>query len=560
MKGFTAKELVGLIVNPLERVVETLERKLGLFSVVIISLASMLGTGLFVIPALAMVEMGGSGSNPVGGIWLAFLLAGIVILPAAISKSELATAMPSSGGAYVYIEKSFGPQIGTVLGVGLWATTMFKSAFALLGFKAYLWVLDEMFGIKINIEVAALILLVLIVIINILGVKQIKKVQTPIVLVSVIFLALICIKALFTMPMNWGNAFSRDAFGPSGIVSVAETSAFVFVAYAGVTKIAAIGGEIKQPERNIPVGLLLSLGISCLIYVIFSIIMVSAVDPSEYITEGNIAREDPVYVFVDSVAGQTFAQISAFLAITMLTGMALAGVMATSRFPFAMARDNLLPKSIENVHPKYNTPHLSIIFTGLAMGFCISFLPVKDIAKLASGFKIMIFIMINCCVIVLRTSSKSHSWYKPDWKSPFFPVIQILGIVVSIWLIYLMGSKALIGALATILIGLIIYHSYGKKNVEYEITPWETFRLMFTNPDEAEKRRLYAAFHAADSNGKGHLNLQEFSSAMNSLQIESPLNDKILRRYFHSADINGDGVLDVDEFLFSIQEIEKEEE
>ena len=559
MKGFTPKDLVGLIVNPLERVVETLERKLGLFSVVIISLASMLGTGLFVIPALAMVEMGGGGSNPVGGIWLAFLLAGIVILPATISKSELATAMPSSGGAYVYIEKSFGPQIGTVLGVGLWATTMFKSAFALLGFKAYLWVLEEMFGIKINIEIAALVLLVLIVIINILGVKQIKKVQTPIVLVSVIFLGIICIKALLTVPMNWDNAFSKEAFG-SGIVSVAETSAFVFVAYAGVTKIAAIGGEIKQPEKNIPVGLLLSLGLSCMIYVIFSIIMVSAVDPSEYLTGDNVAREDPVYVFVDSVAGQTFAQISAFLAITMLTGMALAGVMATSRFPFAMARDNLLPQSIENVHPKYNTPHLSIIFTGLAMGFCISFLPVKDIAKLASGFKIMIFIMINCCVIVLRTSSKSHSWYKPKWKSPFFPIIQILGILVSIWLIYLMGTKALIGALATIICGLIIYHSYGKKNVGKEITPWNTFKLMFTNPDEAEKRRLYAAFHAADSNSKGYLNLQEFISAMNSLQLDSTLNDWVLRRYFHSADLNGDGVLDVDEFLITIQEIKHEEE
>ncbi len=559
MKGLTPKDLVGLIVNPLERVVETLERKLGLFSVVIISLASMLGTGLFVIPALAMVEMGGSGSNPVGGIWLSFLLAGIVILPAAISKSELATAMPSSGGAYVYIEKSFGPQIGTVLGVGLWATTMFKSAFALLGFKAYLWVIDEMLGIKINIEIAALILLVLIVIINILGVKQIKKVQTPIVLVSMIFLTFVCLKALFTMPMNWDNAFSKDAFG-SGIVSVAETSAFVFVAYAGVTKIAAIGGEIKQPERNIPAGLLLSLVISCLIYVIFSIIMVSAVDPSLYVDDGNIAREDPVYVFVDNVAGQIFAQISAFLAITMLTGMALAGVMATSRFPFAMARDNLLPQSIENVHPKYNTPHLAIIFTGLAMGFCISFLPVKDIAKLASGFKIMIFIMINCSVIVLRTSSKSHSWYKPKWRSPFFPIIQILGIIVSIWLIYLMGSKALIGALATIIIGLIIYHSYGKKNVQKEITPWDTFKLMFMNPDEAEQRRFYAAFHAADSNSKGHLNLQEFISAMNSLQLDSTLNNWILRRYFHSADINNDGVLDIDEFLSSIQEIKLEEE
>lgn len=557
MKGFTPKDLMGLILNPLDKFTETLERKLGLFSVIIISLASMLGTGLFVIPALAMVEMG-NGANPVGGIWLAFLLAGIVILPAAISKSELATAMPSSGGAYVYIEKSFGPQIGTVLGVGLWATTMFKSAFALLGFKAYLWVLEEMFNMKINIEIAALILLVLIVIINILGVKQIKKVQTPIVLVSVFFLAIVCIKALFTVEMNWGNAFSKEAFG-NGIVSVAETSAFVFVAYAGVTKIAAIGGEIKAPEKNIPTGLLASLAISTIIYVLFAIIMVSAVNPSEYVNSNGYPREDPVYVFVDSVAGHTLAQISAFLAITMLTGMALAGVMATSRFPFAMARDNLLPQSIENVHPKYNTPHLSIIFTGLAMGFCISFLPVKDIAKLASGFKIMIFIMINCCVIVLRTSSKSHSWYNPKWKSPFFPVIQILGILVSIWLIILMGAKAIIGALATIIIGLIIYHAYGKKNVNYEITPWETFKLMLINPDKAEKRRFYAAFHAADSNNKGHLNLKEFISAMNSLQLDPKLNDKILRRYFHSADLNGDGVLDVDEFLISIQEIIEEE-
>ena len=243
----------------------------------------------------------------------------------------------------------------------------------------------------------------------------------------------------------------------------------------------------------------------------------------------------------------------------MLTAMALAGVMATSRFPFAMARDNLLPQSIENVHPKYNTPHLAIIFTGLAMGFCISFLPVKDIAKLASGFKIMIFIMINCCVIVLRTSSKSHSWYKPKWKSPFFPTIQILGILVSIWLIYLMGIKALIGALATIIIGLIIYHSYGKKNVKYEITPWDTFKLMFTNPDEAEKRRFYAAFHAADSKNNGHLNLEEFISAMNSLQLSETINNHTLRRYFHSADLNGDGVLDVEEFLASIQEIAEEE-
>ena len=558
MKGFTPKDLVGLILNPLEKVVEKLERKLGLFSVVIISLASMLGSGLFVLPALAMAEMGGGASNPLGGIWLAFLLAGIVILPAAISKSELATAMPSSGGAYIYIERAFGPQVGTILGLGLWATTMFKSAFALIGFKAYLWVVNDMLGININLEMAALFLLVLIVIINILGVKKVKKVQTPIVFVSVIFLFIVSLKALITMEMNWDAAFSRNAFG-SGLTSVAETSAFVFVAYAGVTKIAAIGGEIKDPERNIPNGILLSLIIGCVLYVFFSIIMVAAVSPSEYITDG-IPREDPIYVFVNAVAGETFGQISAFLGITMLTAMAIAGIMAASRFPFAMARDNLLPEAIENVHPKYDTPHLAIIGTGIAMGICISFLPVKDIAKLASGFKIMIFIVMNCCVIVLRKSSKSHSWYNPSWKSPLFPLTQILGIIFSIWLLTLMGSKAFIGAFVAIIIGLIIFRAYGKKNVDIEITPWETFKLMFTNPDEAEKRRFYAAFHAADSNRNGHLNLQEFIAAMESLELGSDANHWTLRRYFHEADKDKDGVLFVDEFLDSIQEIIIEEE
>ncbi|MGY8703075.1 MAG: amino acid permease [Candidatus Poseidoniales archaeon] len=552
MRRFSPSELFGIVLQPIEQASGVLERKLGLFSVVIISISAMLGSGLFVLPALAMLQMGG-GSSPAGGIWLAYLLAALVILPAAISKSELATAMPVSGGSYVFIERTFGPLIGTISGLGLWGTFMLKSSFALIGFKAYLWVIEDIMKLDINLEYASLILLVLIVVINILGVKRIKKVQTPIVLISTLFLFLTCILAIFTVELNWNAVFSRDAFG-SGWESVASTAAFVFVSYAGVTKIAAVGGEIKNPSNNIPKGILLSLLLCSALYVFVTLIMAASVDPSFYMEEGTLhAREDPVYIFANEVGGYNFGILASLLAVLTMTSMALAGIMASSRFLFAMARDSLLPDFLEDVHGKFETPHWAIISTGLAMGLAITFLPVHDVAELASGFQIMIFIIINCSVIILRLSRSSHSWYDPEWKSPLFPFFQVIGIITSAVLLYLMGTKAIYGAVATIILGSIMYYSYGKRHQKPEITPWNTFRLMLINPDQVEHRRRYAAFHAADIEGTNHLNLHEFIAAMTALGYKGDDVDA-LRSYFHSIDSNFDGVIDIDEFLTYVEE------
>ena len=118
MQSIKPSSLIDFVYKPIELVSDTFERKLGMASVVIISLSAMLGSGLFVLPALAMLDMGG-GTVAVGGIWLAYLLAAFIVLPGAISKGELATAMPSSGGSYVYVERTFGSLIGTISGLGL---------------------------------------------------------------------------------------------------------------------------------------------------------------------------------------------------------------------------------------------------------------------------------------------------------------------------------------------------------------------------------------------------------------------------------------------------------
>jgi len=555
MARLSPSDVLGIVLQPIDKVSETLERKLGLFSVVILSLSAMLGSGLFVLPSLAMMELGG-GNYPLGGIWLAYLFAGLVILPGAISKSELASAMPSSGGAYVYIEKTFGPIIGTISGLGLWANFMLKSAFALIGFRAYLWVLEGILGLSINLDLAVMIMLSLIVGINILGAKSIKKVQTPIVLVSVTYLLCVCIWALATSELNWDAALSKEALGTDWH-SFSSTAALVFVSYIGVTKIAAVGGEIKKPSKNLPYGILISLFFSIILYVFVTLTMSITVDPSNYVENGH-SREDPIYIFALAAGGKTVAAIAAtFAAITVLSG-SLAGIMAASRFLFAMARDSLLPAFFEDVHGRFETPHWAIIGTGLCMAAAILYLPVHDVAEFASGFNIMVFIVINSCVLVLRTSAKSH-WYEPEWKSPLFPLVQIFGILGGFVLIYAMGMKAFIGGSAAIIIGATIYYFYGRGNVKQEITPWETFRLMLVNPDEVEHRRRWAAFHAADIEHTNHLNLNEFIAAMSALgyfDLEDEQNFSTLREYFHKADEDDNGIIDIDEFLAYVEKSE----
>ena len=171
-----------------EEIKGTLSRTIGLATLVILSLSSMLGSGLFILPAFAQ-EVAGD------GMWFAFVLAASVVLTGAFSKSELASAMPESGGVYIYMERTYGSLMGTISGLGLFASFMLKSAFALIGFAAYLEVVTAALDVEVNPITMALVLLTFIVIINITGVKKIKKVQTPIVATAVLFLLFLCVMA-----------------------------------------------------------------------------------------------------------------------------------------------------------------------------------------------------------------------------------------------------------------------------------------------------------------------------------------------------------------------------
>ena len=548
LKSATDKLLKGDIGGVVSDVKIQLERSLNLIGVIIISLAAMIGSGLFVLPSFAAAVMG-------PGIWLAFLLAGLVVLPGAISKSELASTMPESGGSYVYIERTFGPLLGTISGLGLWASFLLNSAFALVGFSAYMYAVTTYFDTSMDTMTVAMAALVLITILNIFGIKKVKSFQTPILAITTILLLIICVIQLF----DPNTDFSRPIDGAVNVTNddpqlLVEAAALVFVAFAGIIKVGAIGGEVKNPQKNLPYGILWSLLLVTILYCAVTFIMMASVDGTWWLNEDGTTREDPVYAFVDAVTDTRVGIAIAFLAILTMISGALSGVLASSRFLFAMARDNLLPQSLEDVNIRYETPHWAIIITGLTMAVCLVVLPVKDVAKLASGFQIMVFMMINLCLIVLRSAVASHDWYNPTFKSPFYPWLQIWGIFAGGVLVYMMGSKAIIGGFGAVVIGLATYSIYGSKHYLARKTPYQTFREMFSN---TELKTRLAAFHAADIGASNHLTLSEFISAMKALKLDFS-NDEY-RVLFHKADTDNNGVIDIDEFLSSVEQIDEEE-
>ena len=418
-----------------------LERSLSLPYVIAITIGGMLGSGIFVLPGFAASLTGSS-------VWLAYLIAALCILPAALSKSELATAMPSSGGTYVYIERAFGPLFGTISGIGLWLSLLLKSSFALIGLGAYLAVL---INLDDNLtKLVALGFLCFIMFLNVFGVKKVGKVQ-----IVVVSLSLICLVSIFLVGFPLVNPDYLTPFLSNGNTGLVSTVAFVYISYAGVTKVAAIAGEIKNPDRNLPLAMILSLVTIAGVYVFIAFVLVGNIPIKDLATDIR-----PIYTVSNIIGGKYFGYAAAAVGVLTLMSMANSGVLASSRFPFAMARDKLLPSFLERLHSKYLTPVISILITCITMAFVIVFLDIVKIAKLASAFMVMMFISVNFCVIILRETSAQ--WYNPSYKSPLYPFLQLFGVFSGFILLVFLGWMPFFAILVVSALGVFLYFFIGK--------------------------------------------------------------------------------------------------
>jgi amino acid transporter len=409
-----------------------LERDLGLPSVLAISIGAMIGSGIFILPALALKIAGPA-------VILAYLLAGVLVVPAALSKSEMATAMPEAGGTYIYIERGMGPLLGTIAGVGTWFSLSFKGALALVGGVPYLLLLFDL-----PLKPVALGLATVLILVNVLGAKQTGRLQVGIV---VVMLAALGWFAAWSAPQvqtaNYANFFA------DGIGGLLAATGLVFVSYAGVTKVASIAEEVEDPGRNIPLGILGSLGFTTVLYVAIVAVLVGVTDPG-VVAGSRTPVADAARVTMGGAG--VVAVIAA--AILALISTANAGILSSSRYPFAMSRDKLAPPSMAEVSERFGTPLNSITLTGAVLLALIAFVPILEIAKLASAFQIMVFALINLAVIAFR---EGNTEYEPEFVSPLYPWIQVFGAVSSLTLLTQMGEVALIGA-GVITVGSVLWY------------------------------------------------------------------------------------------------------
>ncbi|MUW13798.1 amino acid permease [Halorubrum sp. CBA1125] len=431
-----------------------LERDLGLPSVTAISIGAMVGSGIFILPGLAMNMAGPA-------VVFAYFLAGVLVLPAALSKSEMATAMPEAGGTYLYIERAMGPLFGTIAGVGTWFSLTFKGALALVGGAPYLVLLLDLPVTPVALTVAGLLI-----VLNVVGAKQTGRMQIAIVAVM---LAVMVWFIVAGAPSVESARF--EGFFDSGIEGILGATGFVFVSYAGVTKIASVAEEVENPDRNLPLGILGSLVITAGIYVAIVTVMVGVAE-SAALTD----TETPMQVAADNALPAIGVAAVVVAALLALISTANAGILSSSRYPFAMSRDGLAPDIFENVSDRFETPVNAITITGGVLLVLIAFVPIDDIAKLASAFKILVFILINVALIAFRQGSIEA--YDPSFESPLYPVPQLVGIVGGAVLLRYIGFVPLVGAVVIIVGSMAWYYLfvYRRGGVEREGAMTDAFR------------------------------------------------------------------------------------
>ncbi|MFC7165418.1 amino acid permease [Halospeciosus flavus] len=426
---------------------KSLERDLGLFATITISIGAMVGSGIFVLPGLASKLAGPA-------VILAYLLAGLVVLPAALAKSEMATAMPESGGTYLFIDRAMGPAAGTIAGIGAWFSLVFKSAFALVGLGAYLLLFaPQLAGV---VKPVALVLAVLLVGVNVVGVKQTGRMQA--IIVSLVLLALLVFIGDGLTYVDQSQYHPFFATGPDGLLAA---TGFVFVSYAGVTKIASVAEEVEDPGRNIPMAILGSIGLMMLVYT-FVVFVIVGVTPLADLAHSYTPMADAAGNFLGS-AGVVGVSVIAVLA---LTSMANAGILSSSRYPLAMSRDRLAPSSLQSVHERYRTPIRSISLTGAVLLALIAFVPVVELAKLASAFQLLVFTLINVALVAFRESDLEG--YEPEFVAPFYPWAQLFGIVGGVVLLTQMGTLPLLGAVGIVVASLLWYLGYARERTGRE--------------------------------------------------------------------------------------------
>jgi len=445
-----------------------LSREMGVISAIMIGVGAMIGAGIFVLTGIAAGTAG-------PGLLLVFLLNGLVTLFTAMSYAELSSAIPEAGGGYLWVKHSLPSINGFLSGWMSWFAHAVAGSLYALGFGAYFGRMLQVYGISFLglsgeelSKTLALIIALLFIYINYLGASETGGIANLIGFAKVVILAIFILSGIHRMHSHeWLSSFKP--FLPNGFSGVFSAMGLTFIAFEGYEVIAQTAEEIKNPKKNLPKAIFLSLAVVIPIYLLVA-----------FVSIGAIHADIPSWQFLGKYkelglveAAKQFMPYGSFLLMIggiISTMSALnATTYSSTRVSFAMGRDFQLPEVFKKIHPVKRTPYMALFITGGVIIMMALGLPIEDVASASAIMFLLLFIQVNLAVIVIRKKFGRELDY--GYRIPLFPLIPVLGIISQLLLALYMftySPDAWYSVVLWIGIGFVIYFGYstGKEEIE----------------------------------------------------------------------------------------------
>ena len=458
-----------------------LKRTLGAWNLVLLGIGCIIGAGIFVRTGSAAALHAGP------AVILSFVIAGVICALAGLCYAELASALPVSGSAYTYSYATLGEGAAWLMGALLLLEYGLAASVVAVGWAGYVVSLLADFGVVIPATLtapfghevtladgttaaavmnvpAALVVLALTVLL-VVGVSESASFNNAIVAIKVTtIIAVILVGGFYVLSnlaetsQNW-VPFIPENEGPGkfGLDGVARAASIVFFAYIGFEAVSTAGQEAKNPKRDLPIGIIGSLVICTVLYMLVSWVLTMMVNYQE------LNVPDPVAVAVNALGPEwgLFAQIVKVGAITGLTSVILVLMYGQTRIFYTMARDGLLPKPFSKVHPKFQTPWINTLVVGVLVAFAAAIFDINTLGDLTSVGTLAAFAVVCLTVIFLR---QTRPELPRGFKVPLYPVLPVLGIISCIWLITTVEQRVLLFFAWFMLGAVVIYFAYGMWN------------------------------------------------------------------------------------------------
>ncbi|MEP6507723.1 MAG: amino acid permease [Gemmatimonadales bacterium] len=454
----------------------TLRRALGALNLTTLGIGSIIGTGIFVLTGTAASQNAGP------ALVLSMIIAGVACGFAGLCYAEFASMIPVAGSAYTYAYATMGELMAWIIGWDLILEYALSTATVAVGWSGYFSSLIGDAGLRLpgylsaapgetvaiagggvahgffNLPAALIVFFVMALLI--IGIKQSANANTVLVIIKAMVLVIFVIagasyvnRANLT-PFIPPNDGTFGHFGPSGVLRGAGV---MFFAYIGFDAVSTAAQEAKNPQRDMPIGILASLAICTVLYIAVAIVLLGIVPYPRL----NVA--DPLAVGIDATGLTWFSPVLKVSALFGLFSTMLVTLLGQTRIFFSMSRDGLLPKLFQSVHPTFRTPHVSTMVTGTIVAIAAGVTPIRVLSVLVSMGTLLAFVLVCIGILILRRTSPE---IPRPFRTPFLPYVPILGALFCLLQMVVLPLTTWVRLIVWLALGMVVYFGYGKRNAE----------------------------------------------------------------------------------------------